>query len=94
MASVESRMGGKNKKCGLVYPFAAEIRGSNATSLHPKSFKLCGTESYCGSYEPIERCSNQSTNLRKKKHCHLCKEKQMLPELNSKCVKATLQRGI
>jgi len=33
-ASVESRMGGKKKKCGIVYPFAAETRGSNAMSLH------------------------------------------------------------
>jgi len=72
-ASVESRMGGKKKKCGTVYPWAAETRGSNAVSLHhPNSFKLCGTESYWGSYTPAERCSNQSTNLGKKKHCHLC----------------------
>jgi len=36
--SVESRT---KEKCGIVYPFAAETRGSNATSLHhPNSFKL------------------------------------------------------
>jgi len=27
-------MEGKKKKCGIVYPLAAEIRGSNAMSLH------------------------------------------------------------
>jgi len=36
-------MGGKKKKCGTVYPFAAETRGANAMSLlHPNSSKLCG----------------------------------------------------
>ena len=46
LVSVESRKGGKKKKCGIVYPFAAETGGSNATSLrHPNSFKLRGTES-------------------------------------------------
>ena len=34
LASVEFRMGGKKKKCSIVYPFAAETRASNATSLH------------------------------------------------------------
>jgi len=72
-ASVESRMGGKKKEICDVYPFAAETRGSNAMSLHhPNTFKLCGTESYWGSYKPTERCSNQSTNSGKKKHSHLC----------------------
>jgi hypothetical protein len=43
----------RNKKCGIVYPSAAEIRGSDAMSLHhPNSFKLCGTESCWGSYKP------------------------------------------
>jgi len=66
-------MGGKKKKCGIVSPFAAVTRESNATFLqHPNSFQLCGTASYWGSYKPAERCSNQSTNSRKKKHCHLC----------------------
>ena len=73
VASVESRMGGKKKKCDIVYPFAAETRGSNAMSLHhPDTFKLCGTERKWDSYKPAERCSNQSTNSRKKKHSHLC----------------------
>jgi len=73
LASVESKMEGKKKKCGLVYHLAAEIRGSNVMSLHhPNSFKLCGTESYWGSYKPANLCSNQSINSRKKKHCHLC----------------------
>ena len=54
--SVESRVGGEKKKCGTVYPFAAETGGSNATSLnHPNSFKLCGTDSYWGAYKPAER---------------------------------------
>jgi len=30
-----------------------------------------GTESYWVSYISADRCSNQSTNLGKKKHCHL-----------------------
>jgi len=65
----------KKKKCGIVYPFAAETRGSNATSLHhPNSFKLCGTERNWCSYKPVERCSNQYTISRKKEHCHLCPE--------------------
>ena len=45
LASVEYRMEGKKKKCCIVYPLAAEIRGPNAMSLHhPNNFKLCGTE--------------------------------------------------
>jgi hypothetical protein len=32
-ASAESMMEGKKNKCGIIYPFAAETRGSNATSL-------------------------------------------------------------
>ena len=73
-ASVESRMGGRNKKCVIVYPSAAETRGSDAMSLHHQnSFKLCGTESCWGSYKPTERCSNQSTNSRKK-NTHFCPE--------------------
>jgi hypothetical protein len=62
-------MGGMKKKCGIVYPLAAETKGSHATSL---SFKLCGTESYKGSYKPTGRSSKQSTHSIKKKHCHLC----------------------
>jgi len=34
LASVASRKGGKTKKCGTVYTFAAETRGSNAMSLY------------------------------------------------------------
>jgi len=46
VASVESRLGGKKKNCGIVYPFVAETRGSNAMSLHHlNSYKLCGAES-------------------------------------------------
>jgi hypothetical protein len=47
LVSLQSRMeGNKEKKSGIVYPLAAETRGSNATSLHhPKSFKLRGSES-------------------------------------------------
>jgi len=60
LASVKFRMGGKKKKCGIIYPFAAKTRGSNATSLrHPHSFKLYGNERNCGSYKPTERYSNQ-----------------------------------
>ena len=71
--SVESRMLGKKEKMWHCLPFAAETRGSNAMSLHcPNSFQQCGTESYWGSYKPTGRCSNQSTNSRKKKHRHLC----------------------
>ena len=33
LASVESSMGRKNKKCGIVYPSVAETRGSDVTSL-------------------------------------------------------------
>jgi len=72
LAFVESGLEGKKKNCGIVNPFVAETRGSNAVSLHPNSYKLCGTESYWGSYKPAERCSNQSNNSRNKKHCHLC----------------------
>ena len=39
---------------------------------HPNSFKLCGTQSYWGSYNPADRCRNQTTNSSKQKHCHLC----------------------
>jgi len=57
-------MGGKKKKCGIVYPFAAETRGSDATSLHhPNSFKLCGVHT-----NPQK---DAAANSRKKKHCHL-----------------------
>jgi hypothetical protein len=49
LASLESRMGGKRergKERAIVYPLAAETRGSNATSLHhPNSFKLHGNGS-------------------------------------------------
>jgi len=69
-ASAESRIGGKKKKCGIVYPFAAETRGSNAMSPHQKASN-CGTESYWGSYKPTKSCSNQPTNSRKK-NTHLC----------------------
>jgi len=56
-------MGGKKKKCGIVYPFAAETKGLHATSL---SFKLCGTESYKGSYKPGEdAASSPPTEVRK-----------------------------
>jgi len=62
-------MEGKKKTCGNIYPLA----GSKAMSLqHPNSFKLYGTERNWGSYKPTERCSNQSTNSRKEKTCHLC----------------------
>jgi len=71
-------MGGKKKKCGIIYPFAAETRGSNAISLHhPNSFKLYGTERNWGSYKLAERCINQSTNSRKKK--------QSFVSRNSRC---------
>jgi hypothetical protein len=61
-------MAGKIKKCSNVYPFAAENRVSNdMTQHHPNGFKVCGSESYWGSYKPTEKCSNQATNSRKKR---------------------------
>jgi len=66
-------MEGKKKKCGNIYPLAAETRGSNAMSLHhSNSFKLYGTERDWALYKLTERRSNQSMNSRKKKKPVIC----------------------
>ena len=51
LASVEFRVGGKKKKCGIVYPFVA--------------LKLW--DQMLQPYKPAERCNNQSTNSRERR---------------------------
>ena len=72
-ASVESRMGGRNKKCGIVYPSAAEIRGSDAMSLHhPNS----GTVALKAAGVRTNPQNNVATNLpiQGRKYTHFCPE--------------------
>jgi len=64
-ASVESRMGGKKKKYGTVYPFAVD------QMLHPYTIQTASNSVALKAiwvHTNSQRCSNQSTNLRKKKH--------------------------
>jgi hypothetical protein len=57
--SVESRMGGKKKKCGIVDPFAAD------QMLHPYIIQTASNSvalTAFGVHTNSQRCSNQSTN--------------------------------
>ena len=86
-------MGGKKKKCGIVYPFAAETRGSNATSLH-ETASNCVALKDTGVHTNPQKDAATSPPIQGRKNMVICvQEKQMLTKLNN-CVKATLQTGI
>jgi len=74
-ASVETRMGGKKENRGIFYPFASNCVALKATGVHTNPQKDAATN------PPIQ--GRKSTVI-------CVQAKQMLTELNNKCVKATL----
>ena len=72
-ASVESRMGGRNKECGIVYPSAAEIRGSDAMSLH-QTASNCVALKAAGVRTNPQNDAATNPPIQGRKNTHFCPE--------------------
>jgi len=84
LTSVESRMGGKKKKCGIVYFFAAETRGSNAMSLHHPTASNCVALKATLVHTNLQKDAATNPPIQGRKSTVICvQEKQMLTELDS-----------